>query len=55
MPATLTYIVAVVAGLAMVASSFLMVTRKRLLPGLVAAVALAILAAVLITLVRGAA
>ena len=36
-------------------ASFLMVTRKRLLPGLTAAVALAILAAVLITLVRGAA
>jgi hypothetical protein len=42
---------AVVAGLAIAGS--LVVSRRRLLPGLAAAVALGILAAVLITIVRG--
>ena len=52
MALTFTHTAAVVAGLAIVASP-LMVSRKGLLPGLVAAVALGIVAAVLITVVRG--
>jgi hypothetical protein len=43
---------AVVAGLA-IAAGYLMVSRRGLLPGLAAAVALGIVAAVLITVVRG--
>jgi hypothetical protein len=52
MELTLAHTAAVVAGLAIVASP-LMVSRKGLLPGLAAAVALGIVAAVLITVIRG--
>ena len=47
-----THMAAVVAGLAIVASP-LMVSRKGLLPGLIAAAALGVVAAVLIAVVRG--
>jgi hypothetical protein len=47
---TLTHAAAVVAGLAMVASLFI-IGRKRLLPSLAAAVGLCILAAVLISII----
>lgn len=50
MTMTLTHAAAVVAGLAMVASLFI-VGRKRLLPSLAAAVGLCILAAVLISII----
>ena len=52
MEPTFTHTAAVVAGLAIVASPF-MISRKGLLPGLLAAVALCIVAAVLITVIRG--
>jgi hypothetical protein len=51
MTSTLTHIAAVVAGLAIVATA-VTVSRRGLLPGLVAAVALGIAAAVLITAAR---
>jgi hypothetical protein len=51
MTSTLTHITAVVAGLAIVATA-VTVSRRGLLPGLVAAVALGIAAAVLITAAR---
>jgi hypothetical protein len=49
---SLTNTAAVVAGLAVIAS-LVLVGRKRLFPGLVTALALAIAAAVLITVARG--
>jgi hypothetical protein len=52
MELTLTHTAAVVAGLA-IAASPLMFSRKGLLPGLLAAVALCIVAVVLIAVVRG--
>ena len=52
MSLTFTHTAAVIAGLATIASP-LMISRKGLLPGLVAAVSLGIVAAVLITVVRG--
>ncbi len=48
---TLTHVAAVVAGLAIIASPF-MISRKGLFPGLAAAVALAVAAALLITVAR---
>ena len=52
MTITFTHLAAAVAGLAIIASP-LMISRKGLLPGLIAAVAFGIVAAVLITVVRG--
>jgi hypothetical protein len=51
MTLTLTHTAAVIAGLAIIATT-LTVTRRGLLPGLIAAVALGIAAAVLITAAR---
>jgi hypothetical protein len=52
MALTLTHTAAVVAGLAIIASP-MMISRKGLLPGLLAAITLGIVAAVLITVIRG--
>jgi hypothetical protein len=51
MTATFTHVAAVVAGLAIIVTSFT-VSRRGLLPGLAAAVAFGIAAALLITAVR---
>lgn len=52
MTSTLTHVAAVVAGLAILVTGFT-VSRKGLLRGLVAAVAFGVVAALLITAVRG--